>query len=81
MTRALVGKWGNASAVRIPSAYCDQMGVVAGDPVELFMEGRRLIVERSDERHTLQGRMRAWDGERLDTHEYDWGESAGKEVW
>lgn len=81
MTRALIGKWGNAAAVRIPAPFCSQMGVSAGDAVELSMDGRRLVIERADDRHTLQARMRAWDGDRFDTHEYDWGGAEGEEVW
>lgn len=81
MTKITIGKWGNAAAIRIPAPFCAQMGVVTGDTVEISLEGKKLIVEAANDTYTLQARMQAWDGKRFDTHEYDWGNSVGKEVW
>ncbi len=81
MTLATVGKWGNAAAVRIPQPFCEQLGIGAGDAVQMVVIGRKLIIERPEEEYTLQARMRDWDGARFETHEYDWGEPQGKEAW
>lgn len=73
---------GNASAIRIPQPFCEQIGVGVGDAVLISVDSsKRIIIELPTEQYTLQARMRAWDGERFETHEYDWGESAGKEIW
>ena len=82
MPTATIGKWGNASAVRIPQPFCEQVGIGVGDAVSIFVDGRqRIIIEPERSKHTLQERMRAWDGVRYATHEYDWGEPRGEEVW
>ena len=81
MTTATIGKWGNAAAIRIPQPFCEQLGVGAGDAVQMFMDGRKLVIERTSEKYTLRARMLSWDGVRYETNEYDWGEPTGKEVW
>ena len=81
MTIATIGKWGNASAVRIPQSFCEQMGIEIGDPVKIFVDERnRIVVEPAVERHTLQARMARWDGKRYEAHEYDWGEPSGEVI-
>lgn len=82
MTTATIGKWGNASAIRIPQPFCEQIGIEVGDPVRMFVDGRkRIIIEVPAEQNTLQARMANWDGTRYKTQEYDWGEPAGEEIW
>lgn len=82
MTTATIGKWGNASAVRIPQPFCEQLGVNVGDAVRIFLEGgRRIVIEPSTEQFTLSARMRGWEGGRFEASEYDWGDPAGEEVW
>ena len=82
MTTATIGKWGNASAIRLPQPFCEQIGIGVGDAVHLFVDGkRRIVIEVPDEQYTLQARMRDWDGERYQTKEYDWGDAVGEEIW
>lgn len=82
MTTATIGKWGNASAIRIPQPFCEQMGIGVGDSVKMFIDGRnRIVIEPAAEQHTLQARMAKWDGKRYETCEYDWGDPVGKEIW
>lgn len=81
MTTATLGKWGNATGLRIPQALCKQLGLAEGSDVSLSVEGRRLVVEPAESRYTIQARMRDWDGRRLQACEYDWGVPVGKELW
>lgn len=82
MTTATIGKWGNASAIRIPQPFCEQIGIEVGDAVRMFVDGRkRIIIEAPAEDNTLQARMANWDGKRYKAHEYDWGEPEGEELW
>lgn len=81
MTTATLGRWGNATALRIPLPFCNQLGLEAGSTVNLFVEGSRIVIEPTDEEFTLKGRMAAWDGQRFKTSEYDWGEPQGRELW
>ena len=76
-----ISKWGNAQGVRIPKAYCKQIGVDVGDSVVIRLTDNAIVIEPSREDHTIQGRMRAWDGKRLESPEFDWGEPTGKELW
>jgi antitoxin component of MazEF toxin-antitoxin module len=76
-----VSKWGNAQGIRIPKSFCEQLGISVGDKVSLAIEKGKIIIENPAENHTIQARMRSWDGTRSKTHEYDWGEPVGKEIW
>ncbi len=40
-------KWGNSLAVRIPAPFARELQVVEGSEVELRLEGRTLVVQRS----------------------------------
>lgn len=82
MTTATIGKWGNASALRLPQPFCEQLGIEIGDAVQIFIDGsKRIIIEPAPEQHTLQARMADWNGKRYKTSEYNWGGPAGKELW
>lgn len=43
--------------------------------------GNAAVVEKPDDAHALQARMAAWDGERLQEEELDWGAPVGEEAW
>ncbi len=81
VTTATVGKWGNALALRLPRAFCRELGIEPGSPVTLELRGASIVIEPADERFTLRGRMRGWDGERYRSEELDWGSPAGDELW
>ena len=82
MTTSTVGKWGNAAAVRLPQAFCEQAGISIGDAVQIVLDGdSKIVIEALPNPHTLKGRMEAWDGVRYKTSEFDWGEPQGQEIW
>ena len=78
---AVVSKWGNAQGIRIPEAFCKQLGISVGDEVSLSIARDKLIIAKADEQYTLKARREAWDGRGKSEPEYDWGETAGKEIW
>lgn len=82
MTTLTIGKWGNASAIRLPKSFCETLGIGIGDDVRVSMENdRRVVIEPVRDEHTLKGRMRSWNGERYHGDELDWGDVAGEELW
>lgn len=82
MTTATIGKWGNAAAIRLPKPFCEQLGLSAGDDVEVFVDGnKRIIIEVPQEKDTLKARMATWEKGRYMTHECDWGQPVGKELF
>ena len=76
-----VGRWGNAMALRIPQALCDEMNLNVGDALEVSVEAGVLVIRRPDERYTLRGRMDSWNGEGAPFPETDWGMPEGREAW
>ena len=82
MTTATIGKWGNASAVRLPQLFCEQVGIGVGDVVEISCsDGESLVIRPVPQRCTLQERMAGWTGGRYASQELDWGEPVGEELW
>ncbi len=45
-----VQKWGNSLAVRIPKAFAEELGWQEGAPVEMSVDGDRLVVKTDRER-------------------------------
>jgi antitoxin MazE len=78
---AVVSKWGNAQGIRLPKAFCSQLGISAGDKVSLSIEGGKLIMTNADEKYTFDALAKDWDGERQQAKEIDWGKPAGNEMW
>ena len=55
-----VSKWGNSLAVRLPKAVVDELGLTAGDRLEVVSATReRLTVARAESRQRAIDRMRA----------------------
>ena len=69
-----IGKWGNASATRLPKSFCETLGIGVGDDM-------RIIIEPARDERTLKERMRSWNGERYHDDELDWGDVAGEGLW
>lgn len=77
-----IGKWGNASAIRLPKSFCKTLGIGLGDDMRMSIENdQRIIIEPARDEHTLKGRMRSWNGERYHGDELDWGGVAGEGLW
>jgi len=81
MSTATLTRWGNGQGVLIPKRLCEQLGIKTGDKVTISAERKRIIIEQPAEKHTLEARMRDWDGQGVSFGECDWGTSAGQEMW
>ena len=77
---AVIGMWGNTQAIRLPKAYCEQLDLHAGDEVDLSLENNRLVIEKPEDRYTIQNLIKDWNGVRGGGSELDWGEPVGTEV-
>jgi len=77
----IVRKWDNAQGIRLPEAFCRQLGISAGDEVSISVSQDKIIVEKTNEQYTLQARLKAWDGRGKKEPELAGGEPVGKEIW
>jgi antitoxin MazE len=85
MSKATLTKWGNAQGIRLPVAFCRQLGLSVGDKVSIRIEDGNIVLSNEpDEQYTLKARMKAWTGRGAaltESEEFDWGEPVGKEIW
>ena len=76
--RIQVSKWGHSLAVRIPSAFARQLGVVEGSAVEISASEDAIVLSKPG--YTLEGLLEQVTPENLHD-EIDTGPPAGREVW
>jgi antitoxin MazE len=77
---ATVTKWGNAQGIRLPIAFCRQLGLSVGDKVSVELDKERIILYSAPlEKYTMKARKLAWDGSGSPLTDYEWGSDAGKE--
>lgn len=81
MATAMIGRWGNANALRLPLSFCKQLGIEAGSKVDIELDGSKIIIEPADDPYSLRGRMASWGGGRYVEEEIDWGPAVGEEIW
>ena len=81
MATATIGRWGNANAIRIPKALCEEVGFSPDDIVSVEAKKNKIVIQKTADRFTLQNLMKSWDGERYSAEEIDWGTPVGNEVW
>jgi antitoxin MazE len=78
--RTRVRKWGNSLAIRIPSAFAQEIGLEQDGEVELSLEkGRLVIVPDLAPRYNLDELVAGIQPSNLHD-ETDWGPAVGKEV-
>jgi antitoxin MazE len=71
-----VSKWGNSLAVRLPKALVDELGLKAGDEVDIVAAAKRRIeVERNDRREGAVARMKARNWRLPEGYRFDRGEA------
>lgn len=77
---AVVRKWGNSAAVRIPAATLAAAGLKPDDPVEVREENGRIVIEKVRPKVNLRELI---DGIRPENRheETDWGPPVGREFW
>ena len=73
-----LSKWGNSLGLRLPRALADQIGVSAGQKVNIVAEGPRLVIEPIPTALSLQDVLANMTPEAMRAA-FDWGEDAGRE--
>lgn len=87
MITRTIDKWGNSQGIRIPKDLLRKIGVddPVGQTVEVNVEGKDLIIRKTDNRSALQKRFENFDVEKYfkenGSREVDWGNPVGREVF
>ncbi|HFE4533129.1 AbrB/MazE/SpoVT family DNA-binding domain-containing protein [Klebsiella pneumoniae] len=48
MIRAIIEKWGNGSAVRIPAFFMEKVGLSIGDSIDIELKNRSIIIRPTE---------------------------------
>jgi len=83
MTKVTISKWGNSSAIRLPKAAMDELGLADGDTVDLTVRNGQAIIEKKrlqlapplSEMVAEMDRL-GWENE---PETVDWGPDVGSE--
>ena len=71
--------WGNSLGIRIPQAFAEEVGLKAGQTVELTIDKEGLHIRPARTRQTLAQMLSRVTPENLHS-EIDWGPDVGLEV-
>lgn len=75
-----VQKWGNSLAIRIPSAFAEQLMVKQGSEVNLLLDGDRLVIKPGRSEPSLSALLAQVANENIHT-KISTGGLTGREVW
>ena len=83
MTTALITKWGNSHAIRIPSKIVKEMGIECNDKVYLETDNDRIIISKalSPKKGTLEYLFKDYSGESFKTGLINPIAPVGNEKW
>lgn len=76
-----VQKWGNSLGLRIPSAYAQEVGVEEGAPVDVFVEGDRIVIQPLRAKQYALKDLVSRVREDNIHEEIPTGDPRGREVW
>jgi antitoxin MazE len=77
--KAVVAKWGNSLAVRIPAEIARELGLEEGLAVDVTNDNGRVVVE-TKRRYALKDLLKGINSSNLHEH-VDFGGAKGREVW
>ncbi len=83
MTDIRIAKWGNSSAIRLPKAVLDELGLKAGETVRLTVdEGRAILEPVRPKRITLAWILAEMKrlGPQNEPEFVEWGPDRGTEI-
>ncbi len=79
--RSKIQKWGNSLAVRIPSPFVKETGMIYGADVDISVENGKIIVTlQTENEYTLDGLLNDIREDNLHA-EVDTGDAVGREIW
>ena len=83
MTTAIITKWGNSHALRIPSKIVKEMGIDCDDKVYLETSENRIIITKAPapQKGTLEYLFKDYSGESFNTTLINPTEPVGNEKW
>jgi len=83
MTKVTISKWGNSSAIRLPKAVMDELGLADGETVDLTVRNGQAIIEKKRlqlapplEEMVAEMNRLGWENE---PESVDWGRDVGSE--
>ncbi len=78
---AVVAKWGNSLAIRIPRAVAEQAYVTEGTAIDITVEGNRIIITpRKRKKYTLDELLEGMTPDKFHP-EFETGNAVGNEHW
>jgi len=83
MTRIQIARWGNSSAIRLPKAVLEELGLKPGESVDLTVEHGKAIIEPArSKKITLEWILSEMDrlGPENAPETAEWGPDRGEEV-
>lgn len=83
MTKITISKWGNSSAIRLPKAVMDELGLKQGESIELSVkDGKGLIEPARPKKITLEWIISETKrlGPENAPETVDWGPDRGSEI-
>ena len=83
MTSAIITKWGNSHALRLPSKIVKEMDIECNDKVYLETSENKIIITKSPapKKGTLEYLFKDYSGESFKTTLINPTEPAGNEKW
>jgi antitoxin MazE len=76
-----IQKWGNSLGLRIPKSFAEEAGVEEGSPVDISLEGDRLVVRPLRGKRYLLSNLLSQVKEENLHKEISTGEAVGREIW
>jgi antitoxin MazE len=78
---AVVAKWGNSLAIRIPKAISEQASITEGTSIDITVEGNSIIVTpRKRKKYTLDELLEGMTPDKFHP-EFETGNVVGNEHW
>ena len=78
---AIIQKWGNSQAIRLPKGILEVADLHENDRVEINADNDRIVIKRINKKHkTLEERLASYTGD-YNCSEWDTEETRGKETW
>ena len=86
--RAIIQKWGNSQAIRLPKAILEIASIKENEQVHILAERNQIVIKKPSNRREhipLAERLKGWNGKpyELNVEDKAWldQESIGDEVW
>lgn len=80
MAQAVIRRWGNSAAVRLPAAVLAASHITVDTPVEIEVRDGSVVITPQRPQPTLDALLAAITPDSLHG-EVDWGGPVGREVW